>query len=326
MLGGAGGAPRRLRRGVVDPAAGGPVRLADGAGGDRHGPATARCSPAAWSTGSCTCRGPSPSPTCRGRPDESHPALLRRAGRGANWPRASAGWRPPWRTVSSPSPERRRPNDSAAGDAGLGSTSGTDAGGDAGAVGNPAALRHWDPARCIIGQVFSRSPCSDDHGGVRPVHDHGQGGGAGRDPGRHRAAGPVVIPGTLPYTVPVALLFAVSVVYGRLAADNEVVAVKAAGLGAMTVLWPALLLGLATSGAAAGPQRRLHPAGQPRRQGRRLPEPGGRLLQGPEEGARVATTTWPFLIRVKDVEDKTLHRRLLHAPRDQARRRRTPST
>src|SRR5271170_2586701 len=52
---------------------------------------------------------------------------------------------------------------------------------------------------------------------------------------------PYVIPSTLPYTIPVSLLFSVTVVYGRLAGDNEIIAVKTAGLSVMTVLWPTLL-------------------------------------------------------------------------------------
>jgi lipopolysaccharide export system permease protein len=58
---------------------------------------------------------------------------------------------------------------------------------------------------------------------------------------------PFVIPASLPYTVPVSLLFAVTVVYGRLAGDNEVIAVKTAGLSAWTVLWPSISLGLVVS-------------------------------------------------------------------------------
>jgi lipopolysaccharide export system permease protein len=54
---------------------------------------------------------------------------------------------------------------------------------------------------------------------------------------------PYVIPGTFPYTVPVSVLFAVTVVYGRLASDNEIIAVKTAGLSAWTMLWPSVLLG-----------------------------------------------------------------------------------
>jgi lipopolysaccharide export system permease protein len=53
---------------------------------------------------------------------------------------------------------------------------------------------------------------------------------------------PYIIPSTLPYTVPVSLLFAVSVVYGRLAGDNEVVAIKAAGQSVVTVLLPSLVM------------------------------------------------------------------------------------
>ena len=40
---------------------------------------------------------------------------------------------------------------------------------------------------------------------------------------------PYVIPSTLPYTIPVSLLFAATVVYGRLAGDNEIIAIKTAG-------------------------------------------------------------------------------------------------
>lgn len=58
---------------------------------------------------------------------------------------------------------------------------------------------------------------------------------------------PYVVPGSLPYTIPVSLLFAVTVVYGRLASDNEIVAVKTAGLSAWTVLRPAFVLGLGLS-------------------------------------------------------------------------------
>src|SRR3954470_17335659 len=60
---------------------------------------------------------------------------------------------------------------------------------------------------------------------------------------------PYVVPGSLPYTIPVSLLFAVTVVYGRLASDNEIVAMKTAGLSAMSALRPALLLGVSLSTA-----------------------------------------------------------------------------
>ena len=53
---------------------------------------------------------------------------------------------------------------------------------------------------------------------------------------------PYVIPSTLPYTIPVSLLFAATVVYGRLAGDNEIIAIKTAGLSVWRVLVPILIL------------------------------------------------------------------------------------
>jgi len=60
---------------------------------------------------------------------------------------------------------------------------------------------------------------------------------------------PLLLPSLLPYTVPTATLFTTCIVYGRLAADNEILALKAAGIHIRHVVWPALLLGIATSAA-----------------------------------------------------------------------------
>lgn len=59
---------------------------------------------------------------------------------------------------------------------------------------------------------------------------------------------PLLIPSTLPYTLPATTLFATCVVYGRLAHDNEVLAIKAAGVHLWHVIWPSVLLGVLTSG------------------------------------------------------------------------------
>jgi lipopolysaccharide export system permease protein len=56
---------------------------------------------------------------------------------------------------------------------------------------------------------------------------------------------PLLIPSTLPYTLPATTLFATCVVYGRLAHDNEILALKAAGIHLWHVVWPAIFLGLA---------------------------------------------------------------------------------
>jgi lipopolysaccharide export system permease protein len=58
---------------------------------------------------------------------------------------------------------------------------------------------------------------------------------------------PYVIPSTLPYTIPVSLLFAATVVYGRLAGDNEIIAIKTAGLSVWRVLVPILIMASALS-------------------------------------------------------------------------------
>jgi lipopolysaccharide export system permease protein len=63
---------------------------------------------------------------------------------------------------------------------------------------------------------------------------------------------PFIIPSTLPYTLPATTLFATCVVYGRLANDNEIIALKAAGVHLFKVVWPGVLLGLVMSAVTLG--------------------------------------------------------------------------
>ena len=53
---------------------------------------------------------------------------------------------------------------------------------------------------------------------------------------------PYVPPSLLPYTVPATLLMTVCIVYGRLGADFEITAAKAAGISVLSLLAPAFLL------------------------------------------------------------------------------------
>jgi lipopolysaccharide export system permease protein len=71
----------------------------------------------------------------------------------------------------------------------------------------------------------------------------------GLSPGQILAAIPLLIPSTLPYTIPATTLFAACVVYGRLAADNEILAIKSAGVSITRVIMPGLILGFAMSAA-----------------------------------------------------------------------------
>lgn len=56
-----------------------------------------------------------------------------------------------------------------------------------------------------------------------------------------------MLPLALAFAVPASILFAVCFVYGRLSADNEVVAVKSLGVSPMALLWPGFVLAFALS-------------------------------------------------------------------------------
>jgi len=54
---------------------------------------------------------------------------------------------------------------------------------------------------------------------------------------------PYIVPSMLPFTIPASMLLTVSVVYGRLAGDQEMTAAKSAGIHPVSLMWPALFLG-----------------------------------------------------------------------------------
>ncbi len=81
----------------------------------------------------------------------------------------------------------------------------------------------------------------------------------GLNPGQILAIIPLLIPSTLPYTIPATTLFATCVVCGRLSADNEILAIRASGINLMTVVGPALLVGLLASAATMGLYYRVIP-------------------------------------------------------------------
>jgi lipopolysaccharide export system permease protein len=81
----------------------------------------------------------------------------------------------------------------------------------------------------------------------------------GLGPAQILAAIPLLIPSTLPYTLPATTLFATCVVYGRLAADNEILAIKSSGVNVLHVVKPGILLGLAMSATTMGLYYRIIP-------------------------------------------------------------------
>lgn len=54
---------------------------------------------------------------------------------------------------------------------------------------------------------------------------------------------PYIVPSMLPFTIPATLLLTVSVVYGRISGDQEIVAAKAAGINIVSLMMPAFFLG-----------------------------------------------------------------------------------
>jgi LPS export ABC transporter permease LptG len=58
-----------------------------------------------------------------------------------------------------------------------------------------------------------------------------------------------LLPGVLSFTIPLATLAGILIGFSRMGSDSEIVAMRAAGVGTWTMLWPVLLLGLIMTGA-----------------------------------------------------------------------------
>jgi lipopolysaccharide export system permease protein len=99
----------------------------------------------------------------------------------------------------------------------------------------------WELVRVFLMSLFGITGMLLMAGLIAEATQHGL------TPSQLIAAIPLLIPSTLPYTLPATTLFATCVVYGRLAHDNEILAIKAAGINIVSVVWPSLFLGLAMS-------------------------------------------------------------------------------
>src|SRR3954451_4686007 len=73
---------------------------------------------------------------------------------------------------------------------------------------------------------------------LRPLTEHGL------DAGQAAKMLSYFMPAMTTYSLPIAALFATTMVYGRLSADNEIVACRAAGISHLAMALPALVLGL----------------------------------------------------------------------------------
>ncbi|MEZ6143658.1 MAG: LptF/LptG family permease [Zavarzinella sp.] len=117
---------------------------------------------------------------------------------------------------------------------------------------------------------------------------------------------PYIIPNTLPFTIPSTTLFSVCIVYGRMSADNEVIVLKSAGVNIYHLLWPALLLGVLTTGVTGYLYYDVIPMSQRKLQKQFL-EDAEEVLYGllKREGS-LKQSSLDFVVYVKDVQGKDL--------------------
>lgn len=117
---------------------------------------------------------------------------------------------------------------------------------------------------------------------------------------------PLLIPYTLPYTIPATTLFASCVVYGRIAHDNEAVAMKAAGVNLYTILRPAITLGLLASGVTFALAHTVIPHTQIELQRRLLKDPEELLYNLLKRDRTFKAGNFPYVIHVRDVVGRRL--------------------
>ncbi|HEY8413659.1 MAG TPA: LptF/LptG family permease, partial [Pyrinomonadaceae bacterium] len=60
--------------------------------------------------------------------------------------------------------------------------------------------------------------------------------------------GAALLPGVLVFSIPLAALAGIIIGFSRMGSDSEIVAMRAAGVGSWTMIWPALVVGLALTG------------------------------------------------------------------------------
>lgn len=117
---------------------------------------------------------------------------------------------------------------------------------------------------------------------------------------------PYVLPGTLPYTIPVSLLFAVTVVYGRLAGDNEIIAIKTAGVSVWTVLRPTYYMAIALSGILLFLSGSFIPRSTHLAKMVLFKDVEEMFYKWLKKDHEFNNPRWPFLIKVRDVRDKVM--------------------
>ena len=117
---------------------------------------------------------------------------------------------------------------------------------------------------------------------------------------------PLFVPSTLPLTIPATTLFASCVVYGRLSHDNEVVALKAAGVHLYRIIAPAVLLGVITTTATAALYHTVIPSTQQQLYEQILSDPEEVLYNQLRRDRCLRHPSLPYVLYVRDVQGKRL--------------------
>ncbi len=118
---------------------------------------------------------------------------------------------------------------------------------------------------------------------------------------------PLFVPSTLPYTIPATTLFASCVVYGRLAHDNEVVAIRAAGVHLFQILKPAIALGLFTTACTGSLYYNVIPRTQQMLQQQILEDPEEVLYNALRRDRCIRPGgSFEYVLFVKDVQGRRL--------------------
>jgi LPS export ABC transporter permease LptG/LPS export ABC transporter permease LptF len=108
-----------------------------------------------------------------------------------------------------------------------------------------------------------------------------------------------LLPNVLILTLPVAVLAGIVIAFSRMGSDSEVVAIRAAGVGTWTLLWPALLIGaIATAGTTF---LHMKEAPEAARDLRRVAVQGAlKKLESPVEPRTFTTEIPGYVIYVRD--------------------------
>lgn len=117
---------------------------------------------------------------------------------------------------------------------------------------------------------------------------------------------PLLVPSILPIAIPATTLFAACVVYGRLSHDNEVVALKAAGVHLFGIVKPAVLLGAITTLTTAALYHTTIPRTQQLFYEQILSDPEEVLLNMLRRDRCLRHPSLPHVLYVRDVQGKRL--------------------